>query len=51
MKRNEALLQAEFSANAEKVAGTKTKLPVIQGDLQLALSVQTVKSRTKSKTT
>jgi len=46
MKRNEALLQAEFSANAEKAAGAKTKLPVIQGELQLALSVQTFKSRT-----
>jgi len=51
MKRNEALLQAEFSANAEKAAGAKTRLPVIQRELQLALSVQTVKSRTKSKTT
>jgi hypothetical protein len=39
-------MQAEFSANAEKAAGGKTKLPVIQGKLQLALSVQTVKSRT-----
>jgi hypothetical protein len=51
MKRNEALLQAEFSANAEKAAGAKTKLPVIQRELELALNVQTVKSRTKSKTT
>jgi len=39
-------MQAEFSANAEKAAGAKTILPVIQGKLQLALSVQTVKSRT-----
>src|SRR6185503_11497529 len=32
LKRNEALLQAEFSANAEKAAGAKTTLPVIQGN-------------------
>jgi len=45
------MIQAEFSANAEKAAGAKTKLPVTPRELQLALSVQTVKSRTKSKTT
>jgi len=34
------MLQAEFSANAETAARAKARTPVIQGEFQVALSVQ-----------
>ena len=44
--RSTPMLQAEFSANAEKAARTRTKASVIEGELQLALSVQPFKPGT-----
>jgi hypothetical protein len=43
-------VQAEFSANAEKAARARKKTPVIQRELQLALSVQPFKCGTWEQT-
>jgi hypothetical protein len=45
-----AILQAEFSANAEKAARATTKLPVIQEEFQVALNMQPFKPGTGEQT-
>ncbi len=48
--RSTLIVQAEFSANAEKAARVKAKRPVIQGNSEVAFSVQPFNRGTWEKT-